>query len=197
MVHNVAALEGKASMPYSELMVEQSAGEHSIALMLFRCFMAEGLLQVIECICSLVAESQAEGHSLRIYITGEIPPCMARPSSTWACSGHRQQSSMPAGHSLGGALAELAAHSLVSRLSGQPYAEAISQRMCCYTFGAPRVGNAAWADEYETLVPATFHIINDQAGVCSDTRQQACVTSSMHADTLADAWPGHHMLMHQ
>ena len=67
-----------------------------------------------------------------------------------------------AGHSLGGALAELTAHSLMSKLQEQPYAQHLSQHMCCYTFGAPRVGNAAWANEYETLVPSTFHIINDQ-----------------------------------
>ena len=37
--------------------------------------------------------------------------------------------------------------------------------MHCYTFGAPRVGNCAWAAEYEGLVPSTFHVINDQ--VCA------------------------------
>ena len=34
--------------------------------------------------------------------------------------------------------------------------------MVCYTFGAPRVGNQAWASECGDLVPATFHVINDQ-----------------------------------
>ena len=34
--------------------------------------------------------------------------------------------------------------------------------MVCYTFGAPRVGNRAWASECGDLVPAMFHVINDQ-----------------------------------
>ena len=71
-----------------------------------------------------------------------------------------------AGHSLGGALAELAAHSFAlrarDRQSRERHGWDVSQRMCCYTFGAPRVGNAAWAAEGEALVPATFQTINDQ-----------------------------------
>ena len=33
----------------------------------------------------------------------------------------------------------------------------------CYTFGAPRTGNHAFAREYDDLVPDTWGIINDQA----------------------------------
>ena len=60
------------------------------------------------------------------------------------------------GHSLGGALAVLAAHELQRELA-LPGA-AIS----CYTFGAPRTGNHAYALEYCAAVPDTWHVINNQ-----------------------------------
>jgi hypothetical protein len=34
-----------------------------------------------------------------------------------------------------------------------------------YTFGAPRVGNHAFARLYERIVPDTWHVINDQVGL--------------------------------
>ena len=34
----------------------------------------------------------------------------------------------------------------------------------CYTFGAPRTGNHAFAREYNEAVPDTWGIINDQVG---------------------------------
>ena len=61
------------------------------------------------------------------------------------------------GHSLGGAVATLAAHDIVSGCGVAP--EAIS----CYTFGCPRVGNRAFAAEWRAVVPDTWHIINNQA----------------------------------
>ena len=62
---------------------------------------------------------------------------------------------MRAGHSLGGALATLAAHDLQAEF-GFPH-------LHCYTFGAPRTGNHAFAAETSRLVPETWHIINDRA----------------------------------
>ncbi len=61
---------------------------------------------------------------------------------------------VPAGHSLGGALAVLAAFQ-IQQQHRLPH-------ICCYTYGAPRTGNAAFAKEYERLVPETFHVINDR-----------------------------------
>lgn len=61
-----------------------------------------------------------------------------------------------AGHSLGGALATLAAIDL-QRVSSFP-------RLQVYTYGAPRTGNHAFAREYEALVPHTWHLINDRSG---------------------------------
>ena len=60
----------------------------------------------------------------------------------------------PAGHSLGGALAVLAAFQIQDQ-HRLPH-------ICCYTYGAPRTGYASFADEYERLVPDTFHVINDR-----------------------------------
>lgn len=64
------------------------------------------------------------------------------------------------GHSLGGALAMLAAHDIAKAL------EALDRNtsVACYTFGAPRVGNYAFASEYGAAVPDSWSIINDQVG---------------------------------
>ncbi|KAL4856892.1 Lipase [Chlorella vulgaris] len=58
------------------------------------------------------------------------------------------------GHSLGGALAVLAAHDL-ARL----YPEA---KLTVCTFGAPKVGNGAFASEFMSLVSDSWAVINDQ-----------------------------------
>ncbi|EIE21257.1 alpha/beta-hydrolase [Coccomyxa subellipsoidea C-169] len=62
------------------------------------------------------------------------------------------------GHSLGGALATLAAHEL--RATARSYG--VDRELACYTFGAPRVGNHAFAREFNEVAPDTWHIINDQ-----------------------------------
>ena len=64
---------------------------------------------------------------------------------------------LEAGHSLGGALAKLAAIEL-RRACPDRTALDIS----CYTFGAPRTGNRAFAREYNVAVEDTWSIINDQ-----------------------------------
>lgn len=64
------------------------------------------------------------------------------------------------GHSLGGALATLAAwdvHQLVQMdpaLCGRVHLQV-------YTFGAPRVGNCAFARLYKAAVPSTWDVVND------------------------------------
>ena len=63
------------------------------------------------------------------------------------------------GHSLGGALATLAAFDMRQHLMNNGQGDA---RVVCYTFAAPRTGNHAFAREYNALVPDTFSIINDQ-----------------------------------
>jgi Lipase (class 3) len=60
------------------------------------------------------------------------------------------------GHSLGGAIASLAAMDAVRECGVD------SQRVVCYTFGCPRIGNHAFAGDYETAVPDTWHVVNDQ-----------------------------------
>ncbi|KAK9902044.1 hypothetical protein WJX75_002353 [Coccomyxa subellipsoidea] len=62
------------------------------------------------------------------------------------------------GHSLGGALATLAAHEF--RTVALSYG--VDRDLACYTFGAPRVGNHAFAREFNNVAPDTWHIINDQ-----------------------------------
>lgn len=72
--------------------------------------------------------------------------------------------SCPAGHSLGGALATLAAYDIKKQLQEAGQA---SVNVLCYSFGAPRTGNHAFAKDYNQMVPDTWSIINDQVGgVC-------------------------------
>ncbi|KAI3433461.1 hypothetical protein D9Q98_003274 [Chlorella vulgaris] len=60
------------------------------------------------------------------------------------------------GHSLGGALATLCAFDIA-----ETYPES-AVRVKCYTFGAPRTGNHAFARLYTQTVPDTWQIINNE-----------------------------------
>jgi len=68
-----------------------------------------------------------------------------------------------AGHSLGGALAKLAAYDIQKKLVE---VGRFTVDVACYSFGAPRVGNHAFAQDYNAHVPDTWSIINDQASFC-------------------------------
>ncbi|CAD7703470.1 unnamed protein product [Ostreobium quekettii] len=59
------------------------------------------------------------------------------------------------GHSLGGAIAVLAAHDIRRYCAVKPH------QLSCYTFGCPRVGNHMFADEHNRVVPDTWHVINN------------------------------------
>ena len=63
------------------------------------------------------------------------------------------------GHSLGGALAQLAAHDIATAAKEQMN---LRIKVICYTYGSPRVGNHSFAREYDKLVPHTWHLVNDQ-----------------------------------
>ncbi|CAL8466201.1 g5737 [Coccomyxa elongata] len=65
------------------------------------------------------------------------------------------------GHSLGGALAQLAAHDIARE--AQSCGKSV--RVGCYTYGSPRVGNHAFAREFDQVVPHCWHIINNQDAV--------------------------------
>ena len=62
------------------------------------------------------------------------------------------------GHSMGGALALLAAYDISRAM------EWVSKptKVICYTFGAPRIGNHAFAHTYNKMVPETWNVVNDQ-----------------------------------
>ena len=68
---------------------------------------------------------------------------------------------LTAGHSLGGALATLAAYDIQQALVKQGQQQQVE--VVCYSFGAPRTGNHAFARDYNHMVPDTWSIINDQA----------------------------------
>ena len=54
---------------------------------------------------------------------------------------------MLAGHSLGGALQQAGRQDV---------------KVLCYSFGAPRTGNRAFAKDYNRVVPDTWSIINER-----------------------------------
>ena len=62
------------------------------------------------------------------------------------------------GHSLGGALAKLAAYDIAVAARDLP----IKVHVANYTFGAPRVGNHAFAEDFNAVVPDSWDTINDQ-----------------------------------
>lgn len=64
------------------------------------------------------------------------------------------------GHSLGGAMAELAA----LRLALQPGAVDPS-KVQVYTLGAPRIGDEAVARQYNALLPTTYRMVNQDPGL--------------------------------
>ncbi len=54
---------------------------------------------------------------------------------------------MQTGHSLGGALATLAAHQMRTAALKHGF----DRDLACYTFGAPRVGNHAFARDFDLV----------------------------------------------
>ncbi len=66
------------------------------------------------------------------------------------------------GHSLGGALAQLAALDIVTNLQDVLHGSDI----CLYTFGSPNVGNAAFANLVNSKVPNFWRVENDGDPVC-------------------------------
>lgn len=67
--------------------------------------------------------------------------------------------SVATGHSLGGSLAMLAAYDIAARLP--------TLTVRCYTYGAPRTGNRAFAEDYGRVVEDTWHIINGESNIAA------------------------------
>jgi predicted lipase len=68
------------------------------------------------------------------------------------------------GHSLGGALATLAAYDLsLRRWTRRP-------RVAMYNFGSPRVGNRVFAAEFNARVPDAWRVVNRSDAVCTVPR---------------------------
>jgi hypothetical protein len=54
-----------------------------------------------------------------------------------------------------------------------------------YTFGAPRVGNHAFARQYEAAVPDTWHVINDQVRCSLMVEYMTLITSQVRLNCAA------------
>ncbi|KAK9821824.1 hypothetical protein WJX74_001662 [Apatococcus lobatus] len=99
-----------------------------------RCWLEDGLNQrVVQRVLALAAAWEADhpGHHVPVLVTG---------------------------HSLGGALSDLAAYDIAQAAA----AAGAKLRLACYTYGAPRVGNHAYARDHAQVVPDTWGVINDQ-----------------------------------
>lgn len=57
-------------------------------------------------------------------------------------------------------MANLAAYDIAKAVQ----AAGLRAHLACYTFGAPRTGNHAFAWDYRDAVPDTWGVINDQVG---------------------------------
>jgi len=93
---------------------------------------------------------------------------------TWECEGFKEQvlnrvqailvgdgfdksrlRVLVSGHSLGGAMAVLAANDI------RRHCKVPAEQLSCYTFGCPHVGNHPFAEEHDKAVPDTWHVVND------------------------------------
>ena len=88
---------------------------------------------------------------------------------------------LSAGHSLGGALATLAAFDIRRHLLDNMQSDA---EVVCYTFAAPRTGNHAFAREYNAMVPDSWSVINDQV------RRLSPFHGWIHSADMVDMCPG-------
>ena len=66
------------------------------------------------------------------------------------------------GHSLGGALATLAAKDIAANWRAAAGSAGPVRRITAYTFGSPSLGDQAFAHEYNDLVPETWRCVQDQ-----------------------------------
>ena len=74
------------------------------------------------------------------------------------------------GHSLGGALATLAAYDVALRLDKEAAAGRPVPHMTMVNFGSPRVGNTHFAADFDRLVPDAWRVINNNDAVCTVPR---------------------------
>ena len=73
-------------------------------------------------------------------------------------------------------MANLAAYDIAKAVQ----AAGLKARLACYTFGAPRTGNHAFAWDYRETVPDTWGLINDQVGLARSPSHRLLRTS-LHA----------------
>lgn len=92
---------------------------------------------------------------------------------------------MTAGHSLGGALANVCAFDIAAAVkeAGATGERGEAITVSCSTIGAPRTGNTAFCSKYNALVPESWAVINDQVSAC-----QACYVLAHNIHAVAQEW---------
>ncbi|KAG2428849.1 hypothetical protein HYH02_014261 [Chlamydomonas schloesseri] len=130
---NPERLDDNAGLPFSARIIKAVSGANQNQLMVHKGF--------------LDAYDSVRRTCFRLLddITGSGEKAGGRP---WRV--------LVTGHSLGGALATLAAYELAERRTP---ARSV-QRISLYSYGAPRVGNKAFAEAFDRLVPDTWRITN-------------------------------------
>jgi hypothetical protein len=132
--------------------------------------------------CTAMKDPDAEAHSgFLLAFEQLLPPLVAALSSFYFYRG--EDGSPPivtswaqgltrvicTGHSLGGALAMLCAHSIArGKLHEEIFSKltvlspsSVAVQLRCYTYGSPSFGNSRFADLYNDAVPETYRIVNE------------------------------------
>lgn len=85
------------------------------------------------------------------------------------------------GHSLGGALATLAAYD-IARLGKE---QGVDILLTCITFGAPRTGNHSFVKDFDRHVSKCWNIINgEQQAKAGTSDPSPILVASLHASSV-------------
>ncbi|KXZ45677.1 hypothetical protein GPECTOR_52g74 [Gonium pectorale] len=128
---NPERLDDNAGLPFTARIFKAVSGANQNQLMVHKGFLDayDSVKRAVFTLLDAVTGSGERGGPWRVLVTG---------------------------HSLGGALATLAAYELAERRCPARTVQQIS----LYTYGAPRVGNKAFAEAFDRVVPDTWRVTN-------------------------------------
>ncbi|GFR44840.1 hypothetical protein Agub_g6182, partial [Astrephomene gubernaculifera] len=149
---NPERLDDNAGLPFTARIIRAVTGVQQQQMMVHKGFL-DAYDSVRATVFALLDAATAT--------TGSSSASSAGSSSASSAAAHPDGGApvwrvLVTGHSLGGALATLAAYELAERRTPARSRQSIS----LYTFGAPRVGNRAFAAEFDGLVPDAWRVTN-------------------------------------